>query len=168
LPVTWKAYPATAAEPAQCPGPSLGGNGVVWFVYNPIQDVGEEKMKVLVVDDFATMRKIIRNVLKQINLDNVLEAESGKHALNVLKTEEVDLIISDWIMPEMTGIEFLKACKEDDNLKKIPFIMVTAEAQKANILEAIKSGVDNYIVKPFTPDKLKEAIDKACARIAKQ
>ena len=125
-------------------------------------------MKVLVVDDFATMRKIIRNVLKQINLDSVLEAESGKHALNVLKTEEVDLIISDWIMPEMTGIEFLKACKEDDNLKKIPFIMVTAEAQKANILEAIKSGVDNYIVKPFTPDKLKEAIDKACARIAKQ
>jgi len=124
-------------------------------------------MKVLVVDDFATMRKIIKNVLKQINVENVLEAENGKHALTVLSGETVDLIISDWIMPEMTGIEFLKACKSDENIKKIPFIMVTAEAQKDNIMEAIKSGVDNYIVKPFTPDKLREAIDKAKARVGK-
>lgn len=124
-------------------------------------------MKVLVVDDFATMRKIIKNVLKQINIENVLEAENGKHALNVLAGDTVDLIISDWIMPEMTGIEFLKACKADDNIKKIPFIMVTAEAQKDNIMEAIKSGVDNYIVKPFTPDKLREAIDKAKAKVGK-
>ena len=126
-------------------------------------------MKVLVVDDFATMRKIIKNVLKQISIENVLEAENGKHALTVLasESESVDLIISDWIMPEMTGIEFLKACKSDDNIKKIPFIMVTAEAQKDNIMEAIKSGVDNYIVKPFTPDKLREAIDKAKAKVGK-
>jgi two-component system chemotaxis response regulator CheY len=124
-------------------------------------------MKVLVVDDFATMRKIIKNVLKQINIENVLEAENGKHALTVLKNDTVDLIISDWIMPEMTGIEFLKACKADENIKKIPFIMVTAEAQKDNIMEAIKSGVDNYIVKPFTPDKLREAIDKAKAKVGK-
>lgn len=124
-------------------------------------------MKVLVVDDFATMRKIIKNVLKQINIEDVLEAESGKHALSVLKNDAVDLIISDWIMPEMTGIEFLKACKGDDAYKGIPFIMVTAEAQKDNIMEAIKSGVDNYIVKPFTPDKLKDAIDKARARAGK-
>jgi len=124
-------------------------------------------MKVLVVDDFATMRKIIKNVLKQINIEDVLEAESGKHALSVLKNDPVDLIISDWIMPEMTGIEFLKACKGDDAYKGIPFIMVTAEAQKDNIMEAIKSGVDNYIVKPFTPDKLKDAIDKAKARVGK-
>ncbi|HVN95664.1 MAG TPA: response regulator [Syntrophorhabdaceae bacterium] len=124
-------------------------------------------MKVLVVDDFATMRKIIKNVLKQINLDNVLEAENGKHALTILKSDSVDLIISDWIMPEMTGIEFLKACKSDEAIKKIPFIMVTAEAQKDNIMEAIKSGVDNYIVKPFTPDKLREAIDKAKAKVGK-
>ncbi|MDD5007905.1 MAG: response regulator [Syntrophorhabdaceae bacterium] len=123
-------------------------------------------MKVLVVDDFATMRKIIKNVLKQINVDSVLEAENGKHALTVLKGDTVDLIISDWIMPEMTGIEFLKACKQDEEIKKIPFIMVTAEAQKDNIMEAIKSGVDNYIVKPFTPEKLKDAIDKAKARAA--
>ena len=124
-------------------------------------------MKVLVVDDFATMRKIIKNVLKQINIENVLEAENGKHALTVLKNDGVDLIISDWIMPEMTGIEFLKACKSDETIKKIPFIMVTAEAQKDNIMEAIKSGVDNYIVKPFTPDKLREAIDKAKAKVGK-
>ncbi len=124
-------------------------------------------MKVLVVDDFATMRKIIKNVLKQINIENVLEAENGKHALTILKSDTVDLIISDWIMPEMTGIEFLKACKSDEAIKKIPFIMVTAEAQKDNIMEAIKSGVDNYIVKPFTPDKLREAIDKAKAKVGK-
>ena len=124
-------------------------------------------MKVLVVDDFATMRKIIKNVLKQISIENVLEAENGKHALTILKNDSVDLIISDWIMPEMTGIEFLKACKSDESIKKIPFIMVTAEAQKDNIMEAIKSGVDNYIVKPFTPDKLREAIDKAKAKVGK-
>jgi two-component system chemotaxis response regulator CheY len=124
-------------------------------------------MRVLVVDDFATMRKIVKNVLKQINIENVVEAENGKHALNVLKSEEVDLIISDWMMPEMTGIEFLKVCKDDDEKKKIPFIMVTAEGQKDSVMEAIKSGVDNYIVKPFTPDKLKEAIDRARARAGK-
>jgi two-component system chemotaxis response regulator CheY len=124
-------------------------------------------MKVLVVDDFATMRKIVKNVLKQINIENVVEAENGKHALNVLKSEEVDLIISDWMMPEMTGIEFLKVCKEDEEKKKIPFIMVTAEGQKDSVMEAIKSGVDNYIVKPFTPDKLKDAIDRARARVGK-
>ncbi len=124
-------------------------------------------MKVLVVDDFATMRKIIKNVLKQINIENVLEAENGKRALTILKSDNVDLIISDWIMPEMTGIEFLRACKGDEAIKKIPFIMVTAEAQKDNIMEAIKSGVDNYIVKPFTPEKLREAIDKAKAKVRK-
>jgi two-component system chemotaxis response regulator CheY len=124
-------------------------------------------MKVLVVDDFATMRKIIKNVLKQINIENALEAENGKRALTILKSDNVDLIISDWIMPEMTGIEFLRDCKGDEAIKKIPFIMVTAEAQKDNIMEAIKSGVDNYIVKPFTPEKLREAIDKAKAKVGK-
>jgi two-component system, chemotaxis family, chemotaxis protein CheY len=124
-------------------------------------------MRVLVVDDFATMRKIIRNVLRQINIDNVADAENGKQALGMLQKEPFDLIISDWIMPEMTGIEFLKACKADDVLKLIPFLMVTAEAQQESVVEAIKAGVDNYIVKPFTPDKLQAAIDKARARIEK-
>ncbi len=124
-------------------------------------------MRVLVVDDFATMRKIIKNVLRQINMDNVVEAENGKHALSVLKSDNVEFIISDWIMPEMTGIEFLRACKEDETIKNIPFVMVTAEAQKDSVLEAIKAGVDNYIVKPFTPEKLKEVIGKTMAKFGK-
>ena len=124
-------------------------------------------MKVLVVDDFATMRKIIKNVLRQINMDNVVEAENGKHALSVLKNDNIEFIISDWIMPEMTGIEFLRACKEDETIKNIPFVMVTAEAQKDSVLEAIKAGVDNYIVKPFTPEKLKEVIGKTLAKFGK-
>lgn len=124
-------------------------------------------MNVLVVDDFSTMRKIIKNVLKQIGIESVIEAENGKMALELLKKEQIDLIISDWIMPEMTGIDFLKACKSEESTKKIPFIMVTAEAQKGNIMEAIKSGVDNYIVKPFTPEKLQTAIEKAKERAGK-
>jgi two-component system chemotaxis response regulator CheY len=123
-------------------------------------------MRILVVDDFATMRKIVRNVLKQINQTDVTEAENGKAALAVLKAEQIGLIISDWIMPEMTGIDFLRACKDNPDLKRIPFIMVTAEAQKESVVEAIKGGVDNYIVKPFTPDKLQAAINQAMARVA--
>jgi two-component system, chemotaxis family, chemotaxis protein CheY len=123
-------------------------------------------MKILVVDDFATMRKIVRNVLKQINQTDVSEAENGKAALAVLRSEKIGLIISDWVMPEMTGIDFLRACKDDPELKKIPFIMVTAEAQKESVVEAIKGGVDNYVVKPFTPDKLQVAINQAMAKAA--
>ncbi len=126
-------------------------------------------MKTLVVDDFATMRKIVKNVLRQIDITNVAEADNGKRALEVLRKEgDFELIVSDWIMPEMTGLEFLKVCKEDESLKKIPFVMVTAEAQKASVIEAIKGGVDNYIVKPFTPDKLQEAIQKATVRARSQ
>ena len=126
--------------------------------------------KTLVVDDFATMRKIVKNVLRQINITNVAEAEDGKVALDILKRDPADfeLIVSDWIMPVMTGIDFLKACKEDDAIRNIPFVMVTAEAQKDSVLEAIKAGVDNYIVKPFTPDKLQEAIQKARAKAQRQ
>jgi two-component system, chemotaxis family, chemotaxis protein CheY len=123
-------------------------------------------MKILVVDDFATMRKIVKNVLKQIHLENTLEAENGKKALELLNKEAVDLIISDWIMPEMAGIDFLRACKADPRLKNIPFIMITAEAQRDNVLEAIQAGVDNYIAKPFTPDKLQDAINKARSKVA--
>ncbi len=124
-------------------------------------------MRALVVDDFATMRKIIKNVLQKINITDVIEAENGVSGLELLRREHADIIISDWIMPGMTGIEFLKACKGDDTIKRIPFIMVTAEAQKDCIMEAIKSGVDNYIVKPFTPDKLQSAIEKAKERASK-
>ena len=122
-------------------------------------------MKTLVVDDFATMRKIMKNVLRQIDITDVTEAENGRQAFEILKKDSsFELIVSDWIMPEMTGIEFLKICKEDDAVKNIPFIMVTAEAQKDSVMEAIKNGVDNYIVKPFTPDRLQEAIQKAVAK----
>ena len=124
-------------------------------------------MRVLVVDDFATMRKIIKNVLKQLDMTNVAEAENGKHALSVLRSDSIDFIISDWIMPEMTGIEFLRACKDDAEIRNIPFVMVTAEAQKDSVVEAIKSGVDNYIVKPFTPEKLKDVIGKTMAKFGK-
>jgi len=121
-------------------------------------------MRVLVVDDFPTMRRILKNVLRQIHLDNVLEAQNGKEALRLLREEEVDLIICDLLMPEMSGMELLQACKDDPEMSHIPFIMVTAEAQKRAVMEAIKAGVDHYITKPFTPERLQEAINKVVAK----
>ncbi len=121
-------------------------------------------MRVLVVDDFPTMRRILKNVLRQIDVKDTLEAQNGKEALDLLKKEEVDLILSDWLMPEMTGMDLLRACKDDPRISRIPFIMVTAEAQKAAVMDAIKAGVDNYITKPFTPERLKEAINKVIAK----
>jgi two-component system, chemotaxis family, chemotaxis protein CheY len=121
-------------------------------------------MRVLVVDDFPTMRKILKNVLRQIHLDNVLEAQNGKEALRILKEEEVGLIICDLLMPEMSGMELLQACKDDPEMSQIPFIMVTAEAQKKAVMEAIKAGVDHYITKPFTPERLQEAISKVVVK----
>jgi two-component system chemotaxis response regulator CheY len=117
-------------------------------------------MKVLVVDDFATMRRILRNILKQIGFKNIIEADDGKSALKDLKKEKVDLILCDWNMPEMSGIELLKNVKSDDELKGIPFVMVTAEAQKDNIVDAVKAGVSNYIVKPFTAETITEKLNK--------
>ena len=116
------------------------------------------KMKILVVDDFSTMRRIVRNVLKQVGLTSIVEADNGKAALKVLKKESIDLILCDWNMPEMSGIDLLKAVKSDDALKDIPFVMVTAEAQKDNILEAVKAGVSSYIVKPFTAETVTEKL----------
>jgi two-component system chemotaxis response regulator CheY len=120
----------------------------------------DPNIKILIVDDFSTMRKIIRNILTQLGFKNILEADDGTTALEILKKEKVDLIISDWNMPKMSGLELLKAVRSDENLKDVPFVMVTAEAQKENILEAIKYKVNQYIVKPFTPETLKEKLDK--------
>jgi two-component system chemotaxis response regulator CheY len=117
-------------------------------------------MKVMIVDDFATMRRILRNILKQIGFKNIIEADDGKNALKELKKEKVDLIMCDWNMPEMPGIELLKSIRSDDELKDIPFVMVTAEAQKDNIIEAVKSGVSNYVVKPFTAETITEKLNK--------
>jgi two-component system, chemotaxis family, chemotaxis protein CheY len=106
------------------------------------------------------MRRILRNILKQIGFKNIIEADDGKHALKELKKEKVDLIMCDWNMPEMPGIDLLKKVRADDELKEIPFVMVTAEAQKDNILEAVKSGVSNYVVKPFTAETITEKLHK--------
>jgi len=117
-------------------------------------------MKVLVVDDFATMRRILKNILKQIGFSNIAEADNGKTALAELKKEQFDLILCDWNMPEISGIELLQKIRSDDELKDTPFVMVTAEAQKDNILEAVKAGVNNYVVKPFTAETIGEKLKK--------
>ena len=117
-------------------------------------------MKVLVVDDFATMRRIVKGVLKQLGFNNIVEAEDGDLALDELKKEKFGLIVSDWNMPNMTGLDLLKAVRGDESLKGIPFIMVTAEGQKENVVEAVKAGVSNYIVKPFTPETFSEKLAK--------
>lgn len=117
-------------------------------------------MKILIVDDFATMRKILKNILKQLGFKNIIEADDGKSALKILKKENFDLILSDWNMPEISGLELLNKVKSDNELKNIPFVMVTAEAQKDNILEAVKAGVNSYIVKPFTPETVGEKLNK--------
>ncbi len=116
-------------------------------------------IKILVVDDFATMRRIIKGTLKQIGFTNIIEADDGDVALERLKDNKVGLILSDWNMPNMTGFDLLKAVRSDESLNAIPFIMVTAEGQKDNVVEAVKAGVSNYLIKPFTPEDLKEKIE---------
>ncbi len=117
-------------------------------------------MKVLIVDDFATMRRILRNILKQVGFTRICESDDGKNALKELKREKFDLVLCDWNMPEMSGLELLKAVRADTDLKDTPFVMVTAEAQKDNIVEAVKAGVNNYVVKPFTAETISEKLTK--------
>ena len=116
-------------------------------------------MRILTVDDFSTMRKIVKNILRQLGYENIVEADDGTTALDVLKQEKVDFIISDWNMPNMTGLDLLKTVRADKSLKDIPVLLVTAEALKENVVEAVKAGVNGYIVKPFTEEVLKEKID---------
>ncbi len=117
-------------------------------------------MKILIVDDFATMRRILKNILKQIGFSNITEADDGSTALEELKKDKFDLIISDWNMPKITGIELLKKVRSSDGLKEIPFLMVTAEAQKQNVIDAVQAGVSNYVVKPFTAEAISEKLEK--------
>jgi two-component system chemotaxis response regulator CheY len=126
----------------------------------------ETSMKVLVVDDMSTMRRIVKNVLKQIGYSDIVEAENGQEALNKLKDGGFGLIVSDWNMPIMPGIELLRAVRADQDLKGLPFLMVTSEAQKENIIEAIQAGVSNYVVKPFTAEALQEKLNKIFAKKA--
>lgn len=117
-------------------------------------------LTVLVVDDFLTMRRIVKKILRDLDFQNIIEAEDGSAAVDILKTNKVDLIVSDWNMPKMTGLELLKHVRGDEGIKDIPFLMVTAEAQKENIIEAVKARVSNYIVKPFTAATLEEKLSK--------
>ena len=120
----------------------------------------DPNMRVLIVDDFATMRRIVRNILRQIGLQNVVEADDGTTAWDVINREKIDFIVSDWNMPKMTGIELLRKVRGSELYADIPFLMVTAEAQQENIIEAAQAKVSNYIVKPFTADTMKQKIDK--------
>ena len=123
-------------------------------------------LKILVVDDFPTMRRIVKTLLKQNGFNNFVDAEDGAHAYKVLKEHgDFEFIVSDWNMPNMTGLEFLKTVRADAKFKHLPFLMVTAEAEKENIIEAVKSGVSNYVVKPFTGATLKEKLDRIDANL---
>lgn len=118
------------------------------------------KMKILIVDDMSTMRRIIKNALRQLGFQNLEEAEDGQAAFNKLKQWPVDLVITDWNMPNMDGLSLLKAVREEPSLRTMPVLMVTAQASQKCVLEAIRAGASNYIVKPFTADTLKKKIDK--------
>jgi len=120
----------------------------------------DKNMRFLVVDDFSTMRRIVRNLLKELGFTNVDEAEDGQVALHKLKTQHFDFIVSDWNMPNMTGIELLRAVRADAQIKGIPFLMITAEAKRENIIEAAMAGASGYIVKPFTAATLEEKMSK--------
>jgi two-component system chemotaxis response regulator CheY len=120
----------------------------------------DTNMDVLVVDDASAMRRIVRGLLKELGFKNIREADNGQVALDELKKRKADLVVSDWNMPEMSGIDLLRAIRGDETLKNIPVLMVTAEAKKENILAAIQAGVNNYIVKPFNAQTLQEKLSK--------
>ena len=128
----------------------------------------EKSIKVLVVDDFATMRKIVKNLLKEAGYENIVEAEDGAVALRIMKNKKIDFVISDWNMPNMTGIDLLRAVRADSDLATMPFLMVTAESLHESVIMAVREGVSDYIVKPFTADILNEKITKIMEKIDKQ
>jgi len=124
------------------------------------------RMKVLVVDDFATMRKIVRNILKQIGFEDITEAEDGNAALRILKSDKIGLVVTDWNMPNMSGLELLQEIRKNSQTSNLPVLMVTAEGLKENVMEAVKAGVNNYVVKPFTAEVLQEKIETIFKKLA--
>jgi two-component system chemotaxis response regulator CheY len=122
--------------------------------------MADPNLKFLVVDDFSTMRRIVRNLLKELGFTNVDEAEDGVAALSKLRSTHFDFVVSDWNMPNMTGIDLLKNIRGDAQLKHLPVLMVTAEAKKENIIEAAQAGASGYVVKPFTAATLEEKLNK--------
>lgn len=123
-------------------------------------------LKFLIVDDFSTMRRIVRGLLKEMGCENADEAEDGAVALSMLKAQKYDFVVSDINMPNMTGFDLLKAVKSDDSLKHLPMLMVTAEARKEDIVLAAQSGASGYIVKPFTKATLEEKVQKIIQKLA--
>lgn len=122
-------------------------------------------MKILIVDDFSTMRRIIKNLLRDLGFNNTFEADDGLTALPMLKNSDFDFVVTDWNMPGMQGIDLLKAIRADDKLKHLPVLMVTAEAKREQIIAAAQAGVNGYVVKPFTAGTLKEKLEKVFERI---
>ena len=123
--------------------------------------MADPNLKILVVDDFSTMRRIVRNLLKELGFVNIHEAEDGLEALNKLRGEKnFEFVVSDWNMPNMTGIELLRSIRADAALKHLPVLMVTAEAKRENIIEAAQAGASGYVVKPFTAATLDEKLKK--------
>ena len=122
--------------------------------------MADKNLKILIVDDFSTMRRIVRNLLKELGYTNVDEAEDGVAALQKLKGGSFQFVVSDWNMPNMTGIDLLRAIRADAALRHLPVLMVTAEAKKENIIEAAQSGASGYVVKPFTAATLEEKLNK--------
>jgi two-component system chemotaxis response regulator CheY len=121
-------------------------------------------MRILTVEDSATMRRIIRNTLKRVGYDDVVEAENGQMALSKLATESIDFVITDWSMPEMNGLDFILEVRRNESTKHLPVLMITTVAEREDILTALKAGVNNYIVKPFDADTLKTKIDQVLAK----
>jgi two-component system chemotaxis response regulator CheY len=126
--------------------------------------MADPKMKILVVDDFSTMRRIVKNILRQLGFENVEEAEDGSQAYDKVKEGGFDFVITDWNMPNVDGLAFLQNVRRDPDHKDLPILMVTAEAEKEKVVTAVQAGVDNYIVKPFTAKLLKEKMDKILAK----
>ena len=125
----------------------------------------DNNTKFLVVDDFPTMRRIVKNLLGDLGYTNTVEADDGETALPILKAGGIEFVVTDWNMPGMTGIELLKAIRADETLAHLPVLMVTAEADKAQIVEAAQAGVSGYIIKPFTAETLKEKLDRIIQRL---
>ncbi|TBL74239.1 chemotaxis protein CheY [Obesumbacterium proteus] len=122
--------------------------------------MADKNLRFLVVDDFATMRRIVRNLLKDLGFNKVDEAEDGQNALTLLRESTFDFVITDWNMPNMDGLELLSEIRKDPNLSKLPVLMVTAEAKKENIIAAAQAGASGYVVKPFTAATLEEKLGK--------